>query len=209
MFAKTLGSKITVCAALVLGALSTAHAVPYTWTDFNDEDFGDLIDKDHTVKYTHNIKDPSSGGYRPGIDTITSASLTIKLFDDALFGDSNLDLGLITDPSETVGFRFDNGSWVSQDIHGDGEVGGNIVDWDNFDFIVTSLLNDGLLSVEIRANQIGTGRNKRWGDFVFGSSYLTASGNRAGGTSVPEPATLSLFGLGLLGLGFAARRRKV
>jgi hypothetical protein len=41
---------------------------------------------------------------------------------------------------------------------------------------------------------------------VHGTITLLASG---GSVNVPEPATLSLFGLGLLALGFAARRRKV
>ena len=138
MFAKTLGSKITVCAALAMGFMGTAQAIPYTWTD-SAGDFGTLIDQDHSYTYTHNIKDPSSGGYRPGIDTITSASLTIKLFDDAFFGDANVDLGLLLDPQETVGFRFDGGSWT-----GAHAVDGNLFNWDEFDFIVTSLLNDGL-----------------------------------------------------------------
>lgn len=41
---------------------------------------------------------------------------------------------------------------------------------------------------------------------VHGTITLLASG---GTVNVPEPATLSLFDLGLLALGFAARRRKV
>ena len=65
-----------------------------------------------------------------------------------------------------------------------------------FDFVVTTLLQDGYLHVKIKANR---------GDFLFGISHLEAWGDRA----VPEPAMLSMLGFGLLGLGFFARRRRV
>jgi PEP-CTERM motif-containing protein len=192
MFAKTLGRKITVCAALALGSMGTAHAIPAYWDDWAGKE-GTYIDAEHSYSYTHDIRDASSGSYRPGIDSISSATLTIWLYDDAFFGD----LPLLGDGQETVGFKLDGGSWSSSS-----PVNGNAIPffWDDFDFIVTSLVSDGMLNVKIRSNR---------GDFQFGASHLEAWGNKSGGRSVPEPATLSLFGLGLLGLGFAARRRKV
>jgi hypothetical protein len=193
MFAKTLGRKITVCAALAMGFMGTAHATAAYWDDWAGQS-GHYIDTDSSYSYTHNITD-GAGGYHPGTDSISSATLSIWLYDDAFLGDLSLPfIGLVGDQQETVGFRFDGGSWISG-----GNVDGNILVWDDFDYLVTSLVTDGVLNVKIRANR---------GDFRFGASHLEAWGN-SGGTSVPEPATLSMLGLGLIGLGFAARRRKV
>lgn len=47
--------------------------------------------------------------------------------------------------------------------------------------------------------------------FVLSGSYIVAANITTGGvgSDVPEPAALAIFGLGLAGLGFAARRRKL
>jgi hypothetical protein len=59
---------------------------------------------------------------------------------------------------------------------------------------VASLNNDGKLFVSVR---------NRGGDFYLGSVTLRADITAA---AVSEPATLALFGLGLMGLGFSRRK---
>ncbi len=51
----------------------------------------------------------------------------------------------------------------------------------------------------------GTGSRRLFGVAVFGE--ITQGGGGGGGGTVPEPATLLLFGLGLLGLAFANAKR--
>ena len=183
---KGLGSKVVVLAALAAGSVGTAQAIPTTWTD-DAGISGEYLSAGDIYTYQHNIKD-GSYGYRPGVDSIWNASLTISLYDN-FFGDWALG-----DDQETVAFKFDNGSWSSWSV-----VDSALLYVDNFDFTVTSLLTDGLLNVSVKAGR---------GDFYFVNSHLTVSGDRATSTSVPEPATLSMFGFGVLAMGLAMRRRR-
>lgn len=149
------------------------------------------IGQNQTYTYTHSIVgDP---GFVANSTQIYDVQLQLWLADDA-----GTDYG--SDGSEYFRASWVNGSWTTSK-----EVDGSIAcswwsgcNWDDFEFSPASnLLNDGLLSVSLRSTQ---------GDFYFKRSLLTVSGRSV---SVPEPTTLALFGMGLLGVGFAARRRRL
>ncbi len=193
---KNVKIRLAMLTALAGASIGVAQATPYVWTDSYDP--ADItISAGQSITYQHNILDAGSGSFRPGIDTVTSASLTLWLYDDAFLGD----LPFVGDAQETVSFNFDGGSWSSAQA-----VGGNALIGDAFSFFsLANLLSDGLITVGVGGQS---------GDFKFDKSFLTVRGDQSTGgvrvppTSVPEPGTLMLFGLGLLGVGLGARRKR-
>lgn len=188
----TLKTRLIALAALAVASVTAAHATPAIWTDLVDP--ADMkITAGSVFEYQHIITDAGSGSFIPGVDTISSASLTLWLYDDAFFGD----LPLLGDAPEAVSFSFDGSAWSGAQA-----VGGNSWFEDTFSFFsLANLLSDGVIKVGLT----GTA-----GDFMFDKSFLTVKGDKSvgGATSVPEPGTLLMFGLGMLGVGFAGRRKR-
>ena len=181
---------------LALGSMGVAQAAPAVWTDLYDPADFLVTAGSLPVSYTHNLTDAASGGFRPGIDTITSATLTFWLYDDALLGDSKWG----GDSQEGVSFNFDGTGWTaSQNVDGFGFDLGWLDDIfeQTISFNSLGLLSaDGFLNVALKATS---------GDFVFDKSKLVAYGET---TRVPEPATVTLLGVGLLGFMLTQRRRR-
>ena len=128
--------------------------------------------------YQHDI---NAHGFNAATDDVYSYSLTLNLYDD----ETRDSLEIVTaDVSDMLGgiYLFD--------------LGGVEKAWSLKGYY--QLNNEGLLDVTVYSLT---------GDFYLGSSTLVAKGDGRA-SSVPEPATLGLMGLGLLGAGFAARRRK-
>lgn len=182
--------KLTVFfASMALIAMtSVAWAIPTTWTDTIDFTPDILIPP--TVNYTHNIADNGfSSFFMGGNDTISSYVLSLSLYDDNLGTRINRwltlsDGGEIAAILTTGGIYSYNFDLASDDFTGN--------------FLGTlDLFADGRLSVTVAS---------LWGDFYLASSELTAYGDN-GTAPVPEPGTIVLLGVGLLGLGFFGKRR--
>lgn len=131
-------------------------------------------------QYTHDLNDD---GFVLG--TAISGTLEIAISDDANFCDDCLGRESIT--------------VIVDLLDGDtGQTGLSAADWDaDLEIIALAKVNaDGKLDVEVKSI---------WGDFYVGKSVLTVITEDA---KVPAPAAFGLIGIGLLGAGFAGRRRR-
>jgi hypothetical protein len=112
------------------------------------------------------------------------------------------DIGTISSGNLSV-YLWDDGDWLAEFALGvadSGEWAVGEVDTGTYVYgLNVSSLYDGLFAVTVTS---------LLGDFGIGDSLLRLEFTTAP-RSVPEPATLSLLGAGLLAIGFASRRRRV
>jgi hypothetical protein len=183
-----LKAQLIALAAILGSAMGTAQATPYTWVDLHDANV--LLNRNNpSYTFTHNI------GTLGPTDTILDASLTVWLYDDAFYGD----VPVLGDAQETATFQFGGQLSPAQSINSIFYIR------DVFSFSsITNLLSDGTLTVII---------NRISGDFYFDKSLLLAYGDKGDVTgevtAVPEPSSLMLLGIGLLGMGIAMRKKGI
>ncbi len=169
-----------VAVAALVGMAGTANAafVPATWTD----SVGGTVKIQDGGSYSY-VHDLTDNGFRPLTDLITDFSLSINLSDD-------------------------RDIWGEKAVINVGDLLGGITY--KFNFFSDNFNHGATLLGLIELNWLGTLSvtiNSDYGDFYFRGSNLVAGGV-ADTRQVPEPETLAMFGIGLVGVAAAARRRK-
>ena len=171
---------------LAVGFSTAARAdyIPATWTDQLNVGSGVYIGSGQSYTYTHNVND---NGFRPGVDGITGFHLSVNLADDANDRRWDPELAYVDLPGP-LGDGFVGNFGLSGE-----EFGG----WSLLGLFELNTL--GTLTVTI---------SSIIGDFNLVGSTLTAHG-LSNVASVPEPGALGLLGIGLMGVAFSLRRRKL
>lgn len=170
---------ISLIALLGLAGTAQAAYVPATWSDSIGTDV--YLGAGQSLQYSHDI---TSAGFNVGSDIVTNFLLTIDLFDDKNDKWYELEAAFIDLPGY-IGDGFATSFTFGDDAYAGWSIAG---------LFELNLL--GTLTVTITSI---------YGDFMFGGSDLVANGYAA---SVPEPSTLGLLGIGLLGIAAASARRR-
>jgi len=174
---RTLFSLIAVAA---VSGTAQAAFIPATWTD--DYITDQVVSPGSPAEYFHDI---TFDGFKPGSDLVTSFLLTIDLYSNSTSrwfqGIATVDAGFGTTNPFVI--NFGDSAYKGTSLLG-----------------LFSLNLEGLLDVSV---------SSIIGEFELTGSHLVAKGFQsvASVPSVPEPGTLALLGLGLLGIAAGVRRK--
>jgi hypothetical protein len=169
--------KYSLMILALLFCASSAFGYSYSWTGTYDP-------TDIVIGGIYN-REISLDGFNQSTDTVTSAKFVFYLYDD---NDTSPERGAVQFSS----YNLDYKSWtiVGNTSAPYEAVAPSTVFW--------GLLDDGSTYFDLYATT---------GDFKFDKVVLYAEGNRDGANPVPEPATMLMLGLGLVGLAGFGRKK--